>query len=79
LDHLLGTYAVVELAHEPTGIYYESIGRQILARFGEALAQRNLLYHQVNPHRVKLSRQALQNGRRRKSDAIDTRAIARCT
>jgi transposase len=36
------------------------------------------VYHLVNPHLVKLSRQALQNGRRRKSDAIDTQAIARC-
>jgi transposase len=37
-----------------------------------------LVYHLVNPHLVKLSRQALQNGRRRKSDALDTQAIARC-
>jgi transposase len=37
-----------------------------------------LQYHLVNPHLVKLSRQALQRGRQRKSDPIDTQAIAHC-
>jgi len=78
LDQLLANNSVVELANEPTGIYYEALGRQIVARFDQALVERHLIYHLVNPHLVKLSRQALQNGRRRKSDAIDTQAIARC-
>src|SRR5262245_56148406 len=42
------------------------------------MAAGRLLYHFVNPHLVKLSRQALQQGRHRQSDAIDTQAIARC-
>lgn len=78
LERLLNGDAVVELGHEPTGIYYEAMGRHIQTYFAQALAKGQLVYHLVNPHLVKLSRQALQNGRRRKSDAIDTQAIARC-
>ncbi len=78
LEQLLSDYPVVELGNEPTGIYYEGIGRQIQVRFDRALQAGRLVYHLVNPHLVKLSRQALQDGRRRKSDAIDTQAIARC-
>lgn len=78
LDGLLARYGIVELGNEPTGVYYEAFGRQIQQRFGQALENGQLRYHLVNPHLVKLSRQALQNGRRRKSDAIDTQAIARC-
>ncbi len=78
LENLLRTYPRVELGNEPTGIYYEAIGQHIQRRFASALASGRLVYHLVNPQWVKLSRQALQKGRHRKSDAIDTQAIARC-
>jgi transposase len=78
LEKLLSEYAVVQLANEPTGVYYEGMSRQLQAHFKSALSDGRLRYHLVNPQLVKLSRQALQNGRRRKSDAIDTQAIARC-
>jgi transposase len=78
LESLLATYTVVELGNEPTGIYYEGFGRQIQGHFRQALSEGRLVYCLVNPHQVKLSRQALQNGRRRKSDLIDVQAIARC-
>jgi transposase len=78
LDSLLAAYPVVELGNEPTGIYYEGFGRQIQAHFRHALDEGRLVYYLVNPHLVKLSRQALQDRRRRKSGLIDTQAIARC-
>jgi len=53
IDALLGHNATVKLAHEPTGIYYEAFGREILTRFAEALAQQQLEYYLVNPHLVK--------------------------
>jgi len=78
LDSLLTTYPRVELGNEPTGIYYEAIGQHIQTRFESAITSGRLAYYLVNPQLVKLSRQALQKGRPRKSDAIDTQAIARC-
>ncbi len=78
LNELLASYPTVHLGHEPTGIYYESLGRQLEQYYAPAVTTGHLIYHFVNPHLVKLSRQALQNGRRRKSDPIDTQAIARC-
>jgi transposase len=78
LDALLASYPTVKLAHEPTGIYYEAFGREILVRFAEPLKRRKLEYDLVNPQLVKEARTALQRGRIRKTDAIDTQAIARC-
>ena len=78
VDTLLAQYAVVKVANEPTGIYYEAFGRQVLTHFADPLAAGRLVYHLVNPYLVKEARIALQRGRRRKTDAIDTQAIARC-
>jgi transposase len=78
VDNLLARYAVVRVANEPTGIYYEAFGRQVLTYFAEPLAAGHLVYQLVNPHLVKEARTALQRGRVRKTDAIDTQAIARC-
>lgn len=78
LDGLLANYPAIHMGHEPTGIYYESLGRALQEHYAQAIAAGQLQYHFVNPHLVKLSRQALQQGRHRKSDAIDTQAIARC-
>jgi transposase len=78
VDELLAAHPVVWLGNEPTGIYYEALARYLQAHYAEAIAAGRLRYVFVNPHMVKLARQALQNGRVRKSDAIDTQAIARC-
>jgi len=78
IDDLLARYPVVWLGNEPTGIYYEALARHLQAHYAQAIAAGRLRYVFVNPHLVKLARQALQNGRFRKSDAIDTQAIARC-
>ena len=78
IDELLKQYPTVKLANEPTGIYYEAFGREILTYFAEPLAAGQLEYHLVNPHLVKEARTILQRGRVRKTDAIDTQAIARC-
>jgi transposase len=78
LNSLLARYPLVKMANEPTGIYYEAFGRHILTHFAEPLAAGHLVYHLVNPHLVKEARTALQRGRLRKTDAIDTQAIARC-
>jgi transposase len=78
LNALLACYPTVKLAHEPTGIYYEAFGREILTQFAEPLTSKHLEYYLVNPQLVKESRTALQRGRVRKTDAIDTQAIARC-
>ena len=78
IDQLLATYSRVVVGNEPTGIYYEAWGRELLSRYTEALQGGQLVYHLVNPHLVKLARVALQDGRFHKSDAIDTQAIARC-
>lgn len=75
---LMACYPTVKLAHEPTGIYYEAFGREILTQFAEPLASKHLEYYLVNPHLVKEARTVLQRGRVRKTDAIDTQAIARC-
>lgn len=78
IDELLINYPTVKLAHEPTGIYYEAFGREILGRFAEPLIRKQFEYYLVNPQLVKEARTALQRGRIRKTDAIDTQAIARC-
>lgn len=75
---LLKQYGQAQVGNEPTGIYYEAFGREIQTHFADELAAGRLSYQLVNPHQVKLARTALQNGRQRKSDAIDTQAIARC-
>ena len=78
IDALLARYTTIKLAHEPTGIYHEAFGRAILTQFAEVLTTEQLEYYLVNPHVVKEARTALQRGRVRKTDAIDTQAIARC-
>lgn len=78
IDRLLADYQQVVIGNEPTGIYYEAWARQIMACYASALDSERLVYRFINPYMVKLSRTELQRGRRRKTDAIDTLAIARC-
>jgi transposase len=78
LDRLLAENVVVWLGNEPTGIYYEAWARAIMKRYADEIAAGRLNYQFVNPHQVKQARIALQRGRHRKTDAIDTQAIARC-
>lgn len=68
----------VRLGMEPTGVYSENWGRAIQERFSEEISAGRLEFRLVNPHQVKLARQQLQRGRARKTDAIDTQAIASC-
>jgi transposase len=78
INRLWLQYPVVKLANEPTGIYYEAFGREIRAQFEPEIASGQLEYYLINPHLVKEARTTLQRGRVRKTDAIDTQAIARC-
>jgi hypothetical protein len=50
INALLACYPTVKLAHEPTGIYYEAFGREILTQFAEPLARAHLEYYLINPH-----------------------------
>jgi transposase len=78
IDELMATYPQVILGNEPTGIYYEAWGRELLTHYAEAIEQERFVYRLINPYMTKLSRTELLNGRPRKSDSIDTQAIARC-
>ena len=78
IQRLLERQMQVHVGNEPTGVYYQAFGRELQTRFADELASGRLRYSLVNPHLVKLSRTALQRGRARKSDPIDTQAIARC-
>lgn len=78
IDALLASHALVRLGHEPTGVYYEAWARAWLAYYADALAAGRLQYVFVNPYQVRQARLALLRGRYRKTDALDTLAIARC-
>jgi hypothetical protein len=77
-DPLSGIDSSRRLIFEHSGIYYEAFGREIPTQFAEPLASKRLEYYLINPHLVKEARTVLQRGRVRKTDAIDTQAIARC-
>jgi transposase len=78
IDELLARYGQVVIGNEPTGIYYEAWSRELLARYAGEIEAGRLDYRLVNPYLVKLARVKLLNGRARKSDALDTQAIAQC-
>lgn len=68
-----GRYGPVLIGLEPTGIYHENWLDVLLRDFGET-AQVRLL----NPYNVRQKRQELVGRRKKKSDALDDRAIAFC-
>jgi len=68
-----GCYGPVLVGLEPTGIYHEPWAYAIARDWG---AQVNLRF--VNPYHTKKERQQRQLGRRRKTDVLDTEAIAAC-
>jgi transposase len=83
IDGLLtcGLYDRVVLGHEPTGVYHENWARAFMARYTphrQGQATPPLDYRFVNPLLSKRQREALNKGRKRKTDAIDLVAIARC-
>ncbi len=78
VSRLLAQHGQVRLGNEPTGVYYEAWGRAVLNHFADAIGTGRLDYRLVLPNLVKEARQALLRGRYRKTDAIDTAAIARC-
>jgi transposase len=83
IDGLLacGLYDRVILGHEPTGVYHENWARALMARYAphrQGQATPPLDYRFVNPLLSKRQREALNKGRKRKTDAIDLVAIARC-
>ena len=83
LDTLLacGAYRQVVLGHEPTGIYHENWARELYKRYQpqrEGAAEPRLDYRFLNPLTSKKRREAQANGRKRKTDRIDLKAIAYC-
>ena len=83
IDGLLacGLYDRVVLGHEPTGVYHENWARAFMARYAphrQGQATPPLDYRFVNPLLSKRQRESLNKGRKRKTDAIDLVAIARC-
>lgn len=68
-----GQYAQIVVGHEPTGIYHEGWAYALAQDFGSRLD-----YRWLNPAAVKQRRVQLGNGRTRKSDPLDLRAIAHC-
>jgi transposase len=83
LDALLacGAYKQVVLGHEPTGIYHENWARELYKRYRphrEGEATPRLDYRFLNPLTSKKRREAQANGRQRKTDRIDLKAIAYC-
>lgn len=68
-----GRYGPVIIGLEPTGIYHENWLDALLRDFGET-AQVRLL----NTYSVRQKRQELVGRRKKKSDALDDRAIAFC-
>ena len=78
IDWALIQYGQAKLGNEPTGIYHETWTRALLERYARPIAEERLDYRLLNPHLVKLSRTELQGGRHRKSDNIDSQAMARC-
>jgi len=83
LDALLGcgTYEQVVLGHEPTGIYHEAWARALADRYQahrQGAATPPLDYRFLNPLASKKRREAQANGRKRKTDPLDLKAIALC-
>ena len=78
IDELLAAGHTIRLGNEPTGIYYENWTRQLRQHYQTAIADKRLSYELVPPKLVKDAREGLQQGRKRKTDRIDTQAIARC-
>lgn len=83
LDALLqcGRYQQVVLGHEPTGVYHLAWGRALAERYQahrEGEAAPPLDYRFVNPLATKKQREAQANGRQRKTDPADLRAMALC-
>lgn len=68
-----GQYSQVILGIEPTGIYHEPWAYAIQDDFADQVDLRLL-----NPYQTKQKRKQLQNGRQRKTDAIDVQAMAHC-
>jgi len=80
VDKLIGSgeYDLVLLGHEPTGIYHEPWMYKLseyYATHRQNQTQPQLRYRLVSPYQVKQERQRL-SARYRKTDAIDTKAIA---
>jgi transposase len=61
------------IGFEPTGVYHEAWVNGLQRDFGERIELR-----QINPYQVTQKRAQQKNGRKRKSDPIDTRAITYC-
>ncbi|MEN7974081.1 MAG: transposase [Verrucomicrobiota bacterium] len=83
LDALLacGAYEQVVLGHEPTGIYHENWARELYDRYQpqrEGVCEPRLDYRFLNPLTSKKRREVQANGRKRKTDPIDLKAIAYC-
>ena len=79
LDQLVasGEYDLIILGHEPTGIYHESWGANLIVRYAAHMigeASPPIRYRQVNPVLVKRERERLSS-HYRKDDFIDTYAI----
>ena len=69
----LTRYERVIVGHEPTGIYHRNWSYALMRDFDGKID-----YHFVNAYAVKQRRKGLLNGRDRKTDPIDCRAIAHC-
>jgi transposase len=83
IDGLLssGEYDRVVLGHEPTGIYHQAWSRALYDRYAAhrtGQAQPQLDYQFLNPLLTKRQREQLARGRKRKTDAVDLRAMAFC-
>lgn len=75
-----GKYQRVVIGLEPTGVYHETLTRQLCDRFAAAMqtnAAVPLDFRFLNPYLTKQAR-AQHQGRRRKSDLIDVACIGRC-
>jgi transposase len=66
-----GLYAPITVCMEPTGVYHEPWAYAITHDFGGEIALQF-----INPYQTKQKRQQRQNGRRRKTDALDVEAMA---
>jgi len=73
LNEQLARYDRVIVGHEPTGIYHQNWSYALMRDFDGQIE-----YHFVNAYAVKQRRKGLLNGRERKNDRIDCRAIAHC-
>lgn len=83
IDGLLscGQYERVILGHEPTGIYHEGWARALAERYSayrHASATPVVEYRFINPLVSKRKREDHSNGRKRKTDKLDLKAIGLC-